>query len=135
MTNNSTSTFNYSKFLIQLVVYAVVLYGVHSYVVLKSFTSFYFHFEIWEIYAFQLVTVALVIFFLNQRKKSNPSKVLSTYLILSMLKMALALLFLLPFFLDKSLDSKPTVFSFFAAFFLFLFLETRYALKILSEKN
>ena len=133
--SSTPNVFNFGKFLIQLAAYTVVLYAVQTYVIFRSFPNTEFHFETWEIYSFQFVTVAAVIYFLNRIKNSKPKNVLSAYLILSMLKMGAALLFLLPLFLDKTLSTKPTVFSFFIAFFLFLFLETRFTLKILNDKK
>ncbi len=133
--SNTSKIFNYGKFLIQLAIFAVVLYAIQTYVIYRSFPNTEFYFETWEIYGFQFITVAALIYFLNRVNNSKPKNVLSAYLILSMLKMGAALLFLLPLFLDKTISAKPSVFSFFIAFFLFLFLETKILLKILNPKK
>ena len=96
--SNTPKAFNYGKFLIQLAIYTVVLYGIQTYVIFRSFPNTDFYFETWEIYGFQFITVATLIYFLNRVKNSKPKNVLSAYLILSMLKMSAALLFLLPLF-------------------------------------
>ena len=133
--NSTIKEFRYSKFLIQLMGFTLIFFAAHKYVVMSSFPTIEFYFSVWEIYGFQFITVAALIYFLNHRRKNKPEKVLTTYLILSMLKMGAVILFLLPLFLDKSIQAKPAVFSFFIAFFIFLLLETNFALKILNQKK
>lgn len=133
--SNTIKAFSYGKFLIQLAIFTVVFYGIQTYVTLRSFPNTPFYFETWEIYGFQFITVAALIYFLNRVNSSKPKNVLSAYLILSMLKMGAALLFLLPLFLDNTISAKPAVFSFFIAFFIFLFLEAKFALTILNPKK
>jgi hypothetical protein len=49
--------------------------------------------------------------------------------------MGAVIIFLLPLFFDKTIESKPAVFNFFIPYFLFLILESVFALKILNEKK
>lgn len=133
--NNKNKAFSYKKFLIQLATFTVVLYAIQTYVIFRSFPNTEFYFKTWEIYGFQFITVSILIYFLNRINNSKPKSILSAYLILTLLKMGAALLFLLPLFLDSTILAKPAVFSFFIAFFLFLFLETKFVLKILTSKK
>ena len=134
MTNNE-SGFRFPTFLVQLSIFTIILSLLHEYLIRNFFSSTNFYFETWEIYLFQFITVAALIYFLQHRSKIKPNKVLNTFVILSLLKMVAVIVFLLPLFFDKSADSKPAVFSFFLPYFIFLILESYYALKILNNKK
>ncbi len=134
MTNTSKG-FLFPVFLVKLSIFTIILYLLHQYLIRSFFSTSNFFFETWEIYLFQFITVAALIYFLQHRRKVKPDKVLNTFVILSLLKMGAVIIFLLPLFLDKSIDSKPAVFSFFIPYFLFLILESVFALKILNEKK
>lgn len=133
--NDTPKRFGFGKSLIQLAIFTIILYSIHSYIVQTYFDSINFYFETWEIYAFQFVTVSALIYFLQHRSKIKPDKVLNTFVILSLLKMVAVLIFLLPLFLNKTISPRPSVFAFFIAYFIFLILETRYAVKILNQKK
>jgi len=134
MTNTKTG-FRFPIFLVQLSIFTIILFLLQEYLIQSFFSSTNFYFETWQIYLFQFISVAALIYFLQHRSKIKPDKVLNTFVILSLLKMAAVIVFLLPLFFNKSLDSKPAVFSFFLPYFIFLILESRYALKILNEKK
>jgi len=134
MTNTSKG-FRFPVFLVQLSIFTIILYLLHEYLIQNFFSSTNFYFETWKIYLFQFITVAALIYFLQHRSKIKPDKVLNTFVILSLIKMGAVIVFLLPLFFNKSMDAKPTVFSFFAPYFIFLILESHYALKILNEKK
>jgi hypothetical protein len=133
--NNSPKGFGFGKFLVQLAIFIVIIFALHSYIVKIFFTNTIFYFETWKIYAFQFISVATLIYFLERRSKIKPDKVFNTFVFLSLIKMIAVVVFLLPIFFNKSPNLKPTVFSFFIAYFIFLILETRYAVKILNKKN
>jgi hypothetical protein len=134
MTNAPTG-FRFPIFLLQLSIITVILFLLQKYLTQSFFRTTNFYFETWQIYLFQFVSVATLIYFLQHRSKIKPDKVLNTFVILSLLKMAAVIVFLLPLFFNKSMDSKPTVFSFFIPYFIFLIIESNYALKILNEKK
>ena len=134
MTNNTTG-FRFPIFLLQLSIITVILFLLQKYLIQSFFSSSYFYFETWQIYLFQFISVATLVYFLQHRSKIKPDKVLNTFVILSLLKMAAVIVFLLPLFLNKSMDSKPTIFSFFLPYFIYLIIESSYALKILNEKK
>ena len=134
MTNTSTG-FRFPIFLLQLSIFTLILYLLNQYFIRSFFSTINFYFEAWEIYLFQFITVAALIYFLQHRSKIKPDKVLNIFVILSLLKMGAVIIFLLPLFFDKTIDSKPAVFNFFIPYFLFLILESVFALKILNEKK
>jgi len=133
--NNSPKGFGFGKFLVQLAIFTIIIFGLHSYIVQNYFTTTDFYFETWKIYAFQFISVAALIYFIERRSKIKPDKVFNTFVILSLIKMIAVVIFLLPLFFKKTPNPKPAVFSFFIAYFIFLILETRYAVKILNKKK
>ncbi len=133
--NITPKGFHFGKFLIQLAIFTIIIFGLHSYIVENYFTTTEFYFEPWKIYAFQFISVAALIYFLEHRSKIKPAQVFNTFVILSLIKMIAVVIFLLPLFFKKIPNPKPAVFSFFIAYFIFLILETRYAVKILNKKN
>lgn len=135
MNNTTPKGFSFVKFLIQLALFTIILFGIHSYIVQNYFTTTEFYFETWKIYAFQFISVTALIYFLKHRSKTKPDKVFNTFVLLSLIKMIAVVVFLLPLFFNKTINPKPAVFSFFIAYFIFLILETRYAVKILNEKK
>lgn len=134
MTNTATG-FRYPIFLIQTSIITVILYLLHQYLIQNFFDTSSFYFETWKIYLFMFISVTTLIYFLQHRSKIKPDKVLNTFVILSLLKMAAVIVFLLPLFFDKSESNKPTIFSFFLPYFIYLILEAYFALKILNKKN
>ncbi len=134
MTNTSTG-FRLPIFLVQISIFTVILYLLHQYIIQSFFSTTPFYFETWKIYLFQFVSVATLVYFLQHRSKIKPDKVLNTFVILSLLKMGAVIVFLLPLFFDKSESNKPTIFSFFIPYFIYLIIEARFALKILNDKK
>ena len=133
--NTSPQEFSFTKFLVQLIIITVILFGVHHFAIQPYLTAYQFHFETWNIYLFHFVTVAALVYFLKHRSKIKPDKIFDTFVILSILKMIAIVIFLLPLFFNKTIDPKASVFSFFIPYFLFLFLEIRYSVKILNFKK
>ena len=134
MTNTSTG-FRFPVFLVQLSIFTVILYLLHQYIIQSFFSTTPFYFETWKIYLFQFISVATIVYFLQHRSKIKPDKVLNTFVILSLLKMGAVIVFLLPLFFDKSESNKPTIFSFFIPYFIYLIIEARFALKILNDEK
>ena len=132
--SKSSIRFSFPVFIVQLLIFTIIIYILHVYLVQNFFNTSVFYFDTWKIYLFQFISVAALIYFLQHRSKIKPDKVLNAFVILSLIKMGAVIVFLLPLFFDKTIDRKPTVFSFFLPYFVFLMLETRYALKILNKK-
>ena len=56
------------------------------------------------------------------------------FLAIGIIKMGLAILFLMPIINSNTIDKSPDILSFFVPFFLFLLLETIFAVKLLNNK-
>jgi len=116
-------TKDFGMFVLKLVGFTGLLWVVHYYVFFNFFSEIDLYLPLWTIYAFNAVLVLIVFGIINYKVTQRSDKVLSIFLVASMVKMALAVVFLLPVFTDKVTHVKVEVFNFFIPYFLFLFFE------------
>lgn len=107
------------SFIARLVIFAIVLFGIHFYI-LSQFFEGQLHFPLWTIYAFNAVLVFIVYSVLRYKASQGSNKMYKLFLGLTIAKMALAIVFLLPLFFGKSEHSQLEVINFFIPYFLFL---------------
>lgn len=110
------------SFIVQLLIFTALLFAVHYYILIQFFVGD-LHFPLWTIYVFNAVLVCVVYSVLRYKSKKSPDKMYNLFLMLTMLKMALAIVFLLPIFLGKSEHAQLEVINFFIPYFLFLAFE------------
>ena len=111
-----------SSFLLRLIGFTILLFLIHTYIIYQFFEE-QLYFPIWTIYIFNAVLVCIVYFILNYKVKQKSESILNFFLGLTMLKMGLAIVFLLPLFFGKSDHSQLEVINFFIPYFLFLAFE------------
>jgi len=111
-----------SSFILKLLIFAVIIFGIHVYIISQFFEG-NLYFPIWTIYTFNAVLVAIVFSVLNYQKNKGSDKMYQLFLGLTLLKMILAIVFLLPLFFEKSEHSQLEVINFFIPYFLFLSFE------------
>ena len=119
-------------FLIKLLGFSLLLFFVHYYI-LAQFFSGELYLPLWAIYCFNAVLVLAVYLILRYYSEVQPSNVLKYFLLLTLLKMVLAVVFLLPVFLKKSAHSQLEIFNFFIPYFLYLFFEIMGLTKFLQK--
>lgn len=110
-------------FLLQLIAVTAILYGIHSYLLYHFAKEITFFFPVWQIYAFHVVITLLFYSIINYRYSTGKKEIFNLFMILTFLKMFLAILFLLPLLLSDFENKQPDVFNFFIPYFLFLFFE------------
>ncbi len=108
--------------LIQLLIFSAVLFGMHVYI-LNQFFEGELIIPLWVIYAFNSVLVFIVFSLLKHYSQRQNQDMLKIFLILTIIKMALAIVLLLPLFLKTSSNTQLEVFNFFIPYFLFLTFE------------
>ena len=111
------------NFIVKLIGLTALLCGVHYYIFLNFFSDIELYLPIWSIYAFNGVLVLLVFLFINHKVSNGSKNVLNIFLVLTSVKMLLAIVFLLPLFLGKAENSKIEAFNFFIPYFLYLAFE------------
>lgn len=107
------------SFTIKLVIFTLFLFVIHYYI-LSQFFEGILHFPIWTIYVFNAVLVLAVYSTIAYKNKQGSKKMYQLFLSLTIGKMVLAIVFLLPLFFGKSAHAQLEVINFFIPYFLFL---------------
>ena len=116
MTKETTS------FIVKLLAFTILLFGVHAYIMSQFFEG-NLHLPLWTIYTFNAVLVIIVYAVLSYKNRQGSTKMYQLFLGLTLLKMVLAVVFLLPLFFGKSEHAQLEVINFFIPYFLFLTFE------------
>lgn len=111
----------------------IVAFIVHSYLLHYFATKTVFFFPIWHIYLFNFVTTSLLYTIVNYKYSKDKATVFNTFMLSTLLKMVLAIVFLLPLLMGEVKDKKPDVFNFFIIYFLFLVFEVYSIAKFLQN--
>lgn len=120
-------------FLLQLVGVSAVLFAIHSYLLYHFAGDITFFFPIWQIYTFHLVITLLLFTLINYRYSSGKKDIFNLFMAMTIIKMVLAILFLLPLILSDFKNKQPDVFNFFIPYFLYLFFEVFALTKFLQK--
>jgi hypothetical protein len=111
-----------SNFLIRLLLFSSVLFGIHFYIIYEFFDG-KLYIPLYAIYVFNALLVFLVFSILNYRSKRGSQKIYQLFLGLTIIKMVLAIVFLLPIIFGKSDYTQLEILNFFIPYFLFLTFE------------
>lgn len=108
--------------IVTLLGFSLALFGIHYYILLQFFDG-ELVIPLWLIYAFNALAVFIVISVINHQAKDKEKNLLNVFMILTVIKMVLTLVLLIPLFLNKSEHMMLEVFNFFIAYFVFLSFE------------
>ncbi len=108
------------NFVIKLIGFAVLLWGIHYYIFLNFFSEVSLYLPLWSIYVFNAVTVCIVYVIINYKVSRGSEKGYNLFLMLTIGKMALAVVFLLPLISIKSTVPITEAINFFIPYFVFL---------------
>lgn len=108
------------NFIWQFLLLAVAIFGAHSYIISQFFSDKEFYFPLWTIYLFNSVLVIILFLVLFFKVQGGYEKAYQLFLILTLGKMVLAIVFLLPLFFEKTTTPRADVINFFVPYFLFL---------------
>lgn len=120
------------SFALKLFGFSLLLCAIHYYIFFIFYSEIDLYIPIWGIYLFNLILVLIVFAIINHKATTDESKIYNTFLILTISKMALAIVFLLPLFAGKSENATVEVINFFIAYFLFLAFEIKMLDKFLK---
>jgi len=111
------------NFLLQLIGVSILVFAIHSYLLHYFAKDVVFFFPLWQIYTFHAVITLLFYTIINYKFSSGKKNIFNLFMVLTMLKMVLTIVFLLPLILSTFKSKQPDVFNFFIPYFLFLFFE------------
>lgn len=123
------------SFTIQCVLFTVSVFSIHSYLLYYFAAKTIFFFPIWHIYLFNFLLTALLYTIINYKYSKDKTTVFNVFMISTLLKMVLVIVFLLPLVMGEVKDKKPDVFNFFIAYFLFLIFEVYFITKFLNNND
>jgi len=109
-------------FSMKLAAIAAILFLTHWYILEQLYTES-LYFALWKIYLFNAALVLGMYFLLRYYGDRKPDSVLKIFLLLSILKMAFVIVFLLPLFLGRANNSVIEVSNFFIPYFVLLVFE------------
>jgi len=124
-----------SHFLIQLLVVSVLVFGIHSYLLYHFAKETVLFFPIWQIYTFHYIITALLYGLINYKFSQGKTEIFNLFTGGTLLKMIIAIVFLLPLLLSEFKNKQPDVFNFFIPYFLFLAFEVFSITKFLQKNN
>ncbi|WP_435315115.1 hypothetical protein [Cellulophaga fucicola] len=123
------------SFLLVLIPFTLLFFGIQFYIVgLVKEQEGTFFYNTWSIYVFHFFVTLIIYMLVLFVNKILPDKTGFVFMGCSLLKMMAAFVFLLPLIQVKEQYGINDVFAFFIPYFLFLFLETFYVLKIINQK-
>ena len=121
-------------FLIQLIVFTLLLFTAHSYSQYYFSDSIEQFLPLWKIYVFNVFVTAIIYTVINYKYSFGQKTIFILFMSMTLFKMALTILFLLPLFFSSSDVKKITVLNFFIAYFFFLFFEILSLIKLLKAR-
>ena len=121
-------------FLVQLIVFTLLLFTTHSYLQYYFSDSTEQFLPLWKIYVFNVFVTAIIYTVINYNYSFGKKTIFILFMSMTLFKMVLTILFLLPLFFSSSDVKKITVLNFFIAYFFFLFFEILSLIKLLKAR-
>lgn len=123
-----------SVFFVKLLGITILIFGVHYYIVLSFFNHYELQLPLWLIYAIHFILVYSIYTIINYRFHKGKTEVFNPFMIGTLLKMVLIIIFLLPVILSEEENKIPDVLNFFLPYFIFLGFEVYSIYQFLTKK-
>lgn len=118
-----------------LLAVAVVLELIQAFIVDNLSDTYTFFYPVWKIYVFHFMITFSIFSLLYFVGKIMPQYIGYTFMGFILLKMVVAIVFLLPLIKMEEVSKIPDFSSFFIPYFIFLFFEIFLTMKILKESE
>lgn len=118
-----------------LVPLTLVLCVLQMFLVQKLESSYAFYLSTWSIYVFHFIATLIIYTFIVYVNNVFSDKTGFAFMACGVLKMFASIVFLLPLILNSKETPLSDVFAFFVPYFIFLFLETLFVIKMLDVKT
>lgn len=122
------------EFLKYFIPFSLVLFSLQYYVTTSFFNNNVFFYETLSIYVFHILGTIVVYVFLLFVNKNFSDKTGFAFLTGSVLKMMAVVVFLIPLIKSDTEDPIPDIAAFFIPYFLFLFFETFFAIRLINKQ-
>ncbi|RZK12635.1 MAG: hypothetical protein EOO46_02425 [Flavobacterium sp.] len=121
------------NFLKYLVPFSIVLFLAQHFIVENIFTDVPFFYSTWSIYAFHIIITMLSYLFLLFVNKKFSDYTGYTFMGISVIKMMASVVFLIPLIKSDTINRIPDIAIFFIPYFLYLFFETIFAIRLINK--
>ncbi len=121
------------SFLLKLTLFALLIFAIHTYLV-SYFIKVTPFFPLWQIYAFHFVITYSIYTAINYKYSKGEKEIFNTFMLSTLLKMVISILFLLPLILSDFEHKKTDVFNFFGPYFLYLAFEV-YSISVFLKNS
>jgi len=111
------------QFLVWLLMFTLLLFVVHWYILFHFYSDITLVLPLWSIYGFHFITVFLVYSIINFKESEGNKNFFILFMGATLIKMILTIVFLLPILLKPNDNATLEVFNFFIPYFLFLAFE------------
>lgn len=124
---------NLSGFLKVFLPFSLLTFGI-QFILVDYIYQAETYYSTMAVYAFHILATFLIYYFLLFVHSNFEEKTGFAFMACSLLKMLAAVLFLLPLMLSDTEAMLPDIAAFFIPYFLFLFFETYYAVRLINTK-
>lgn len=111
------------KFLLILILFTLLLFGLHAYLLFHFAPQLVLTLPLYTIYAFHSITVFIIYTIVNYKFSNGAKEIFTLFMGGTLLKMILAIVFLLPLFLKPTENKTLEAINFFIPYFFFLAFE------------
>jgi len=112
-----------STFLLLLVLFTVLIFAVHWYIIFHFFEQIQLILPLYTIYGFHFLTVFIVYSIVYFKYSQGNKNIFPLFMGATLFKMILCIVFLLPVLIKPNQNATLEVFNFFIPYFLFLAFE------------
>jgi hypothetical protein len=123
------------QIIVQSVLIALILFFIHNTLLNKLFPKAILIVPLYQIYLFHFVVTSTIIFIVIYKKHQGNENVFNLFVLFTLLKMLLVVIFLLPVFLSDVKNKNYDVFNFFMPYFIYLTFEVYSITKLLQKQN
>lgn len=120
---------------IQSVLITLVLFFAHNTLISNFLPKALLVLPLYTIYLFHLIVTTVIIFIVSYKKSQGNDNVFNLFILFTLIKMLLVVVFLLPVFLSDVKNKNYDVFNFFIPYFVYLTFEVYSITKPLKKQN
>ncbi|MFY0481807.1 hypothetical protein ACI6PS_04310 [Flavobacterium sp. PLA-1-15] len=121
------------NFLKYLIPFSIVLFVAQHFIVSTLFADIPFFYSTWSIYTFHIIITILSYLFLLFVNKNFSVYTGYSFMGISVIKMMASVVFLIPLIKSDTIDRIPDIAIFFIPYFLYLFFETIFAIRLINK--
>lgn len=117
------------------VLFTAILFFIHTSVIDNFLPKAILILPLYKIYGFHFIVTTTIIIFISYKHFKGDTAVFNLFILFTLLKMLLFIVFLLPVFLSDVKNKNYDVFNFFMPYFFYLAFEVLSITKLLQKQN